>query len=325
MDREDDQPGGWSPPDDAALAGLLRRAWGLQGTLSPLPSYVDHNRRVGCAAGEFVLKIANPHWSEELLDFENQALLHLQRVGCRTRTPRLRPSLKEEPMLPLRLDDGRVAHARLIDFIDGPLLAEIPMDAALARSIGEQVAWLAIGLSGFHHPAAHRHKDWNLTVLPDLRDAIALVDDPALRQRVQAGVDVFAERLPAWRKALPQQVIHNDANDYNLIINRRRNAVHAIIDFGDMCHGFRLADLAVACVYAVQDQPAPQLLMDEVIAGYASVSPLLREEREALPDFIRARLCQSILMAARAHHLDPDNDYILVSQRALRALLCQLS
>lgn len=325
MARADDAPGAWPAPEDAALAGLVRRGWGLRGTLTPLPSYVDHNRRLRCAEGDFVLKIANPHWSEDLLDFENQALLHLERVGCRARTPRLRPSLKGESMLPLPLDDGRVAHARLIDFIDGPLLAEIPIDAALARSIGVQVAWLAMVLSGFHHPAARRHKDWNLTVLPDLGDAIALVDDPALRQRVQAGVDGFAARLPAWRKVLPQQVIHNDANDYNLIINRQRNAVHAIIDFGDMCHGFRVADLAVACVYAVQNQSDPQLLVDEVVAGYASVSPLLCEEREALPDFIRARLCQSILMAARAHHLDPDNDYILVSQRAVRRLLCQLS
>lgn len=317
--------GGWSPPGDTVLADLVLRHWGVQGVLSPLPSYTDVNRRLRCAEGEFVLKVAAPQCSADLLDLENQAMLHLQRTGCRARTPRLQPTLDGASMVRLSLDDGRDAHLRLIEFIDGPLLAEVPVDLALARSIGQQVAWLGLGLSRFEHPAASVHKDWNLDFLPGLRGAIALIDDQTLRHLVRDAVNAFAARLPVWRKCLPRQVIHNDANDYNLIVDRKRNAVCAIIDFGDMCHGFRLADLAIACVYAIQGQIAPQPLLDEVVIGYASVCPLLDAEREALSSFLRARLCQSILMAARAHRADPDNDYILVSQRAVCALLHQLA
>lgn len=314
----------WTPPDDAALTALLAREWGLHGTLSPLPSYMDHNRRVRCAEGDFVLKIAHPQWCAEALDFENSALLHLARSGCPARTPRLQPCRQGASMRALPLGDGRVAHARVIDFIDGDLLADVAMNAGLARSIGEQVAWLASGLSDYRHPAEQLTKEWDLASLPSLRGEIENIDDSVLRSRVAIHVDAFAARLPKWRKFLPQQVIHNDANDYNIIVERGGNGVRAIIDFGDMCRSFRLSDLAVACVYAIQRQADPQALIRELVAGYESILPLLDEERTALPHFIRARLCLSILMATRAHRADPGNGYILVSQTAVRALLLRL-
>lgn len=324
MPHVNDAPATWTPPDDATLTELLAQAWGLHGVLTPLPSYTDHNRRVRCADGDFVLKIAHPQWCAEALDFENQALLHLARSGCPARTPRLQPCRQGAAMRALPLGDGRVAHARLIDFIDGQLLADVPMHAGLARSIGEQVAWLAAGLVDYRHPAAQQPREWDLAALPALRGEIENIADPVLQSRVATHVDAFAARLPKWRKFLPQQVIHNDANDYNIIVDRGNDAVRAIIDFGDMCHSFRLSDLAVACVYVIQGQPDPQALIREVVAGYESILPLLDEERMALPHFIRARLCLSILMATRAHRANPDNTYILVSQAAVRALLLRL-
>lgn len=320
-----DASAAWTPPCDAALADLLWREWGLCGQLLPLPSYADHNRRLLCGEGEYVLKIAHPQWRRDELDFENQALLHLARGGCNARTPRLHASLRGAAMVPLALDDKRVVHARLVDYVPGRLLADVAMSADLARSIGEQVARLTLGLSDFTHPSAQRPMDWNLITLPALRDEIAHIGDAGLQARVAATVDAFAAQLPQWRQCLPQQVVHNDANDCNLIVDAQRDdEVRAIIDFGDMCHSFRLCDLAVACVYAMQDQPDPEALVGSLRSGYESVLPLAAAERDALPDFIRARLCLSILMATRAHRADPHNDYVLISQRAVRDLLHRL-
>lgn len=317
--------GAWSPPTDQAIAGMVLREWGLAGALTPLPSYADANRRLHGTDGDCVVKLAHPDNDVSQLDLENRAMLHLQQTGCRARTPRLRLTLEGSPMVRMRLDDGRHAQLRLVEFIDGPLLAAGPVDAALARSVGEQVAWLAQGLSGFAHPAAHACGGWNLSSLPALADAIDLVDDLELRCLVRAGLEDFAQRLPAWESHLPRQVIHNDPNDHNLIVDLERRAVRAVIDFGDMCHGFRLADLAIACIHAIQADAAPGPVMDAVVAGYASVSPLLGAEREALPRFIRARLCQSILMAERARRADPGNPYVMISQPAVRALLRTLA
>lgn len=325
VDAQVEQAAVWTPPEDVALTALLQREWGLDGWLSPLPSYSDHNRHVHTASGDYVLKLAHPRWALDDLDFENQALLHLQRSAADVRTPRLHVTRQGEAMLPITLPDGRVAHARVIDFVQGRLLADVAMGEALARSIGEQVAHLTRGLADFDHPAAHRAIDWNLMALLDLRDELPFIADAAIRQRVTAVLDDVEARLPEWKATLPQQVVHNDANDYNIIVDAQRDEVSAIIDFGDMCYSFRLSDLAVASVYAIQGQADPLHWVDVLREGYASVLPLTAGEREALPLLIRARLCLSILMATRAHRADPGNDYVLVSQRAVRDLLLRLS
>lgn len=314
----------WMPPDDAVLADLLVREWGLCGTLTPLPSYSDHNRRVHAECGDFVLKVAHPKWALEALDFENQALLHLGKRDDRVRTPRLHPARSGAAMVSLTLADGRVAHARLIDYVQGRLLADVPMSAALAHSIGEQVAHLTQGLADFEHSAARRPMEWNLMTLPALREEIAFVADRDLRAQVQSVMEDVESQLPHWLATLPQQVVHNDANDYNVIVDARNDEVSSIIDFGDMCYSFRLSDLAVASVYAMCGQPDPLALLDILREGYESVQPLLPEERAVLLDFIRARLCLSILMATRAHRADPDNDYVLISQRGVRELLLRI-
>ena len=314
-----------APQCDAGLAVEVLRHWGLEGEWTPLPSYADLNRRLRCAQGQFVVKLSDPSVGADLLDLENQAMRHLERNRCRARTPRLQPTLDGSDMVRLRQDRGRDAHLRVVEFIEGSLLSEGAIDIALATSIGEQVAWLGRGLSDFQHPAADAHKDWRLDALPVLAEAVSLLADAGLRNLVHAGVEDFARRLAQWRTSLPRQVIHNDANDHNIIVDSQSSAVRAIIDFGDMGHGFRLADLAIACIHAVQGDASPQPVMDAVAAGYGSVQPLTDAEQAALPYFIRGRLCQSILMAERAHRADPDNAYILVSQPAVRDLLRRLA
>ena len=56
--------------------------------------------------------------------------------------------------------------------------------------------------------------------------------------------------------ALPWQVIHNDANDHNVIVSADRRTV-SLIDFGDIVYAPRVCGLAVACAYAMLGQAEP--------------------------------------------------------------------
>lgn len=316
-----------------AARALAATHWGVDGEVRCLPSYADLNFLIAGADGRYVLKIAHPDWPREALDLENQAMLALAAREPTLAWPPVRCMPDGAHLLRLRFA-GEMRYVRLLRFVEGRTYAEAigdvppPQRPALHRSLGEAVARLARGLAGFVHPAADRAHDWNLLQLPALLDEVAHIDDADLRGLVARHAQAFCARLPAWRASLPMQALHNDANDLNVIVATDASGatrVTSVIDFGDMCTTFRIADLAIACTYAMQHEADPVACARAVLAGYEAVLPLLPEERALLQTFVVARLCHSVLMATRAFRRHPDNDYILVSQQGVRALLRRLA
>lgn len=316
----------------AALA-LAETHWRIRGEVRALPSYADQNFRIHDAHSDYVLKVAHSAWSPADLDLENRAMLTLAEREPSLQWPRVLRSVEGEYLLPLPMADG-VCHARLLSFVPGATYAEAIAGIspghrpALHESLGRAVGLLSRGLAGFRHPAADRAQDWNLMNLPNLRGEVAHVEDAALRAIVAARVEAFCTQLPAWRAQLPIGVLHNDANDLNVIValdGKGGGEVDAIIDFGDMCTGFRLCELAIACTYAMQHEADPLACARCIVGGYLAVQPLLPAELEQLQAFILARLCHSVLMATRSHREQPDNPFVLVSQQGVRTLLRRLA
>ena len=111
-------------------------------------------------------------------------------------------------------------------------------------------------------------------------------------------------RFPSqFTRQLPAQLIHNDANDGNVLVAASAESpfelrVSSIVDFGDMVHAPRICDLAVACTYASLGKPDWLGAAAYVVAGYQAVAPLDERELELLFDLIRARLCLSVCLCA---------------------------
>jgi Ser/Thr protein kinase RdoA (MazF antagonist) len=64
------------------------------------------------------------------------------------------------------------------------------------------------------------------------------------------------------RSQLPRSVIHNDANDHNLLVGPptaapEERAVTGLLDFGDMVETWTVCELSVAVAYAVFGQADP--------------------------------------------------------------------
>lgn len=300
----------------------------MDGTIKALPSYADQNFLIRSEAGEFVLKLANPAWSHADLDLENQAMLQLVRTAPQYDWPRAQPAADGRYLLTLPIA-GETRHVRLLSYVPGRVYADAVagLDPAqrqvLHASLGRAVACMNRGLSGLRHVAAGRAQEWNLLNLPDLLGEIAHVGDAALRTIVQRRATAFCSALPQLAERLPWCVLHNDANDLNVIVGAG-GEVRAVIDFGDMCTGLRLAELAIACTYAMQHEDDPVGCARQMLRGYQAEVELLAEERQQLHAFIVARLCHSILMATRSFRRQPDNDYVLVSQKGVCALLRRL-
>ena len=60
----------------------------------------------------------------------------------------------------------------------------------------------------------------------------------------------MAPRFPELRTS----VIHNDANDNNILVQESGSQVKSIIDFGDMVHTYTICELAIAIAYMILDK-----------------------------------------------------------------------
>ena len=160
------------------------------------------------------------------------------------------------------------------------------------ESLGRTVARVDRALADFEHPDMHRPHVWDLRNGPDV---------PALDH-------------------LPHQVIHNDANEHNVLVGDD-GRVAGLIDFGDLCRAPRVCGLAVAAAYAKTALAVPERELLQLVAGYHEIAPLAPEELALLPDLIRTRLATSVAMAALQRAEQPDNDYLLISQQGVSALL----
>ena len=126
---------------------------------------------------------------------------------------------------------------------------------------------------------------------------------------------------------MPQQAIHNDLNDHNILVtiaDDGSSSVSGLIDFGDILYGPVLADVAIAGAYLVLncDNPIERLAM--FLTGYQSVHPLTEAEIDAVWPLVLTRLAASVTNAAVMKEEKPDDPYVVVTEGPAWQLLDQL-
>ena len=126
----------------------------------------------------------------------------------------------------------------------------------------------------------------------------------------------YLEILPHLRK----QIIHNDGNDYNIIMNG--STVSGIIDFGDVTHSALVNNIGITLAYCCMGKAEPILAASHVLKGYISQVPLRPDEIEILPWLVVGRLCHSLCSST---HRRGENAYINVSEKGAWALLRKLA
>ena len=122
---------------------------------------------------------------------------------------------------------------------------------------------------------------------------------------------------------LRMAVIHNDGNDYNVLINGKGETT-GIIDFGDTVYSYQVAEPAVCMAYVGLEKDDPFSAMAQVLKGYHSVFRLHDAEINAAIYLSCVRLCISVTMSAWRMKLFPENEYLSVSQKPAWDLLQKL-
>lgn len=136
----------------------------------------------------------------------------------------------------------------------------------------------------------------------------------------------YMSTVPAALRNSNKQVIHNDVNNYNIIVFT--DQAFSIIDFGDMSYSYCIFEIAIfmADIILTQFKRGTGNHFDcatNVLKGYQSVFPLSRSELELLYWCIGARFAQLVVIGSVKLFMDPKNTYVMANEIHIWDLLPQ--
>lgn len=311
---------------------LAHELYGFRATAASLPSERDQNYLLCAESGErFVLKIANALEDRSLLEAQNQAMAHLARHGLLCSRPV--PTRAGDLIAETRSPTGVRHFVRLVTYVPGIPLGELRRHSPdLVRSLGAYLGQVDRAFARFDHPALHRDFAWDLAnARRVVRTHSALVADAQVREIIDNMAREYERSVLPLLSGLRRSVIHNDANDYNVIVAHgddpatRGHRVAGLIDFGDMVHSYTVGDLAIAVAYAILDKPDPLATALHLVRGYHAENPLQEDEISVLYGLVCMRLCVSACMAAYQRRQRPADEYLTISQGPIRNTLPKLA
>jgi Ser/Thr protein kinase RdoA (MazF antagonist) len=316
------------PPafSDSQASAIAADLYEISGNVRSLVSERDQNFQLTAQNGlRYTLKISNHAEQQDVIDFQNQALLHISIKDPSLPLPRVIPTI--DGQLHGRVERAGNTHfVRLLSWLEGSVIHDATIGPGLARQMGHTLARLDMALRGFDHAGSGLPLLWDMKRADNLANLIVHIEDPDLRRLIGQTLDRFIAEVKPVLDTLRTQVIHNDMNPGNILIDKERpDKIAGLIDFGDMTRSPLIIDLAVAAAYQLSKGGDPLAGALPMIAGYHAVVPLLDTEMELLTDLIRTRLITSLLIGSYRSTLFPENrEYLLISQQSAKSFLINL-
>lgn len=297
---------------------VLATTWGIDATLASLAGEYDLNLRVDAADGSrYILKVMRPGCDEAFVDLLCSAHAHIQSRDASVPVPAVVPTRDGRLHATVRDDDGHERRVWLLTMLDGVVYARTGSHPlSLLREFGAAVARLHGALADFAHPGLQRVFKWDLTRADWVMHHIDDIDTGA-RQELVATAWLRYDGIKRALLAQPVTVLHNDLNDWNVLVNRdARGATRlaGIIDFGDIVAGPVVADIAIAGAYLVLGHPHPERALAAFVAGYHAVSPLTGAQVDLLWPLLLMRLAVSVTNSAQMKRERPDDPYVVISE-----------
>src|SRR5262245_48049756 len=212
---------------------LARDLYGLDAAAFALPSERDQNFLLQDSSGaKYVLKIANALEERAFLEAQQQAM---ERVATRASSGgRITQAQSGDLLTEIQSSSGMRHFVWMVDWLSGVPLGELRRHSPeLLRDLGRAVGRIDRALADFDHPAIYRYFHWDLARgLNVIREYESLIPDAETRGLVGDFFDEFARNVTPILPKLRKSAIHNDANDYNVIVSG--GSVAGLIDYGDL-------------------------------------------------------------------------------------------
>ena len=150
------------------------------------------------------------------------------------------------------------------------------------------------------HPPARVDFDWALGHAGDVMERGLSLLEGEQRALIERAIASFRGKESEFL-GLGSQMIHGDVNDHNVLVSPTDGGEHrvtGIIDLGDAHSAPRAFDLAIAIAYSILGTPDPFAAAAALTRGYHGTLPLLEQELDVTMSLVRARLGQSVCIAA---------------------------
>ncbi len=284
-------------------------------TITSLEGYESVNYKVTTSSKTFVLKVyTSDVETRHSLQAENKILHALNKMEEYQFPEVIRAKGGDE------IVESKGKLYRLLSYIEGELLATCKIDTPLLCNFGRFLGEMNLSLQELKNPTIKGIETvWDLRHFAKSKDLISYIPNAKDRSLVRYFFLQYEENIRPVYYTLRSSIIHNDANDYNVLV--QSNCIKGIIDFGDMCFTWLINELAIALTYVMMHSNSPLEVAYSVVSSYNKKIPLERKELQILYYLIAARLCTSVCNSAYNKHKKQDDSYITISEKGAWNLL----
>mgnify|MGYP000085457949 CR=1 FL=1 len=298
----------------------IKKAWGLDGTITPLAGYLDENFLLKTSQQRFVFKVMHTGYRAKDIDLQIRAMNHLNTRCPNLPIPTVIPTINDAVFCESDDENNQPRLCWLITALDGHDYAKFsPQEDHLIHQTGHYHGEMISAFKDFQHDALiDRQLDWDLMQATWLKPHIA--DMPAEKQAIFSSImnQFECDCLPLL-KAMPHRPIHNDLNDYNILSDGKN--ITGLIDFGDMVMAPRICDIAIAATYIALDHEQPIKAIEAYLTALRNHITLDDQEISLLWPLIKVRLMTSLIVSTLSQREKPDDPYITISAKPVEALL----
>jgi 4-aminobutyrate aminotransferase-like enzyme/Ser/Thr protein kinase RdoA (MazF antagonist) len=306
--------------NEAQAEHLLREHYGLPARAKSLGSQQDRNFAVtsvdGAGDGVIigVLKIANPAFNETELQAQDLAADLIAAAEPDLRVAVALPNVAGENCTTVTGLVDRTAYVRLLQYLSGgTLLDEGYLSPTVVAGLGEVAGRVSRALAGFAHPGLDRILQWDLRYgAAVVAELISHVSDGAKRTALETAAQQAWSRIAPLADDLPQQAVHLDLTDANVVVSRERGGAHpdGVIDFGDLTDSWAVSELAITASCVLGHAGSTPTAVLPAVRAFNDIRLLSATEAEALWPLLVLRTTVLIVSGAQQAALDPDNDYV---------------
>ncbi len=308
---------------EAEILRCLRDQYGIEGLLSRLPGE-NINYLVKVSNGDrYILKIVGNSMPSERVAMECAAIEHAGSNGFEFKLPQILKNKYNNIESGITIRKSSLNRLILYSYIDGDLLSNMPdISVNMANNVGRLIALFDLSMENFDHPAAHRNHPWNLAEAGQHEGKISLIDHPDKYNLLVWAFQSWFSDAQAKLAELPQQFIHGDAHDENILLKNGR--LTGLLDLGDSGFNPTICELATCLPYLMMGQDNPLEIAASIVSGYDDIRPLSDEEFSVLMPLVCGRLAVTVSMAAVRRQLDSSHPAWFISEEGAWDLLAFL-
>ncbi len=302
------------------MDNLLQKEFNFEEVeIKKLDGYDNANYLITTDSGKYIFKTYV--YSNELLELvkaENETLLFLQKSE-NNRYPK--PiQFTDGSYIKNHIINGENRICRMLTFLEGKFLGDVEHTKTLFQSFGFSLAEVDLSLQKFkNYTIIARQWQWDIQYVELNKNYINYIPNAKDRNTVRYFLQQFEENVRPILPQLRKQIIHNDANEWNILT--KNGKVSGFIDFGDLAYSPLINELAVAITYACFDKEKPIEWASIILKSYNSKLPIEEKEIKILYYLIAARLVISVCNSAHSKKTDPKNTYASSSEKSAWEML----